>query len=163
PRILPLPGISSFSGSGGVSHTFQYKNCCDQYRNQRVLVAGSSISAHEIASDLAMLGATVISSSRRQRYIIPKLLGGIPAEHVLSTRFGALAAEIKPLDQVGREFKELILRFYGSPEQFGALKPANDIFEAGISLSQYFLPLVAEGRIVPKPWISAIEGQTAHF
>ena len=165
PRTLPLPGISSFSGSGGVSHTFQYKNYCGQYRDQRVLVAGSSISAHEIASDLAMSGAArVISSCRRQRYIIPKLLGGLPAEHVLCTRFAALAAEIKTLDQVAREFKELLLRFYGSPEQFGALRPASDdIFEAGISLSQYFLPLVAEGRIVPKPWISAIEGQTVHF
>jgi dimethylaniline monooxygenase (N-oxide forming) len=82
---------------------------------------------------------------------------------VLSTRFAALAAETKTLDQVAREFKDLLLRFYGSPDQFGALRPANDIFEAGISLSQYFLPLVAEGRIVPKPWISAIEGQTVHF
>jgi thioredoxin reductase len=164
PRIPPLPGISSFSGSAGVSHTFQYKSCSDRYRDRRVLVAGSSISAHEIASDLAMVGAErVISSSRRQRYIIPKLLGGIPAEHVLCTRFAALAAEIMSLDQVARGFKELILRFYGSPEQYGALRPANDILEAGISLSQYFLPLVAEGRIVPKPWISAIEGQTVHF
>ena len=116
PRMPPLPGISSFSGSGGVCHTFQYENYSDQYRHQRVLVAGSSISAHETASDLAMLGAVrVISSSRRQRYIIPKLLGGIPADHVLPTRFGALAAEIMPLDQVARDFKELILQFNGSP------------------------------------------------
>jgi hypothetical protein len=111
-----------------------------------------------------MSGAVrVISSSRRQRYIIPKLLSGIPADHVSFTRFAALAAEIMPLDQVARGFKELILRSYGSPEQFGALRPADDILEAGVSLSQYYLPLVAEGRIFPKPWITTIEGQTVRF
>jgi len=33
----------------------------------------------------------------------------------------------------------------------------------GRALSQHYLPLVAEGRIVAKPWIDQIEGQTIHF
>lgn len=163
PVIPSVPGIESFSGCGGVIHTFHYKDP-DRYRGQRVLVAGCSISALEIASDLAMRGAAqVVSTFRRQRYIFHKLLAGVPTDHVVFTRFAALAEEVMPMDVLAQGFKELVLRTSGSPEQFGAYKPADNIFEAGVSQCQYYLPLVAEGRIMPKPWISAIEGQTVHF
>jgi dimethylaniline monooxygenase (N-oxide forming) len=68
-----------------------------------------------------------------------------------------------PLHMRARMLRDLVLRTSGSPERFGALKPAKNIFEAGIAQSQYYLPLVAEGRIVPKPWIAAVEDQTVHF
>ena len=51
----------------------------------------------------------------------------------------------------------------GSPEQFGAPKPADDVFEAGVTMSQFFLPLVAEGRISVKPWIESVDGKTVRF
>jgi dimethylaniline monooxygenase (N-oxide forming) len=35
--------------------------------------------------------------------------------------------------------------------------------EAGVSLSQHYLPLVAEGRITIKPWIKRIDGQRVTF
>src|SRR5262249_19175638 len=35
--------------------------------------------------------------------------------------------------------------------------------EAGVSLSQYYLPLVAEGRIEIRPWIERVDGQTVRF
>jgi dimethylaniline monooxygenase (N-oxide forming) len=59
--------------------------------------------------------------------------------------------------------QEYILRVFGSPEQFGALKPAGDFTHVGRGLSQHFLPLVAEGRIGIKPWLSAIQGQKVRF
>jgi len=163
PVIPDVPGLSAFAGVGGVAHTFHYKHP-ERYRGQRVLVAGCSISALEIASDLAMLGAArVVSSNRRQRYVLHKLLAGVPADHLMFTRFAALAEEALPREIVAQEFKEFVTRTSGSPEQFGALKPAENVFEAGFTLCQHFLPLVAEGRIVPKPWISAIEGETVRF
>ena len=36
-------------------------------------------------------------------------------------------------------FKQFVLAVAGSPEQFGAPKPADDVFEAGITMSQFFL------------------------
>jgi hypothetical protein len=59
--------------------------------------------------------------------------------------------------------KALLLRTSGSPEQFGAPKPVENVFDAGITQSQHFLPLVAEGRIDVKPWIAKIDGKTAYF
>ena len=43
------------------------------------------------------------------------------------------------------------------------LEPAGDFATVGRALSQHYLPLVAEGRIVVKPWIDKIAGQTVQF
>jgi dimethylaniline monooxygenase (N-oxide forming) len=163
PVIPQVPGLGSFTGSRGVIHAFRYKEP-EEYRGLRVLVAGCAISALEIASDLAMLGAArVVSAYRRQRYVLPKLFAGVPTDHVAFTRFSALCTEAFPPEALATKLKELVLRANGSPEQFGAFKPAEDIAEAGITLSQYFLPLVAEGRIAVKPWIRTVDEKRVTF
>jgi cation diffusion facilitator CzcD-associated flavoprotein CzcO len=74
-------------GQGGVLHSFQYKDPED-FRGKRVLVVGCAISALEIASDLAMPGASrVVTTFRRQRYVMQKLVAGVP-----SARFAAFNA-----------------------------------------------------------------------
>jgi hypothetical protein len=129
-----------------------------------VLVGGCAISSVEIASDLANLGAKrVVLTNRKQRYVLPKLVNGVPLDHVAFTRFSALSKEWFPMAAVGAGFKQFVLTVAGSPEQFGAPKPADDVFEAGITMSQYFLPLVAEGRIFVKPWIESVNGKTVRF
>jgi dimethylaniline monooxygenase (N-oxide forming) len=163
PFIPQLPGLGSFTGSEGVIHGFHYKNP-SSFRGKRVLVAGCAISALEIASDLAMIGAErVISTFRRQRYIVPKLVAGIPSDALTFTRFAALTAEITPAEIMGQRMQEYIHRVFGSPEQFGAFAPSGDFLTVGRGLSQHYLPLVAEGRIVVRPWIEQITGQTVQF
>lgn len=163
PAIPEIPGLRSFSGPGGVVHAFHYRQP-ESYRDRRVLVAGCSISALEIASDLAMQGAArIVSTHRRQRYVIPKLLAGVPAEHMIFTRFAALASETYAKETLAQGMREFIVRTCGSPEQFGAPKPADDVLAAGITQCQHYLPLVAEGRIHIRPWIREIEGQTVRF
>jgi thioredoxin reductase len=163
PQIPDVPGLERFTGSLGVTHTFRYKDP-DRYRGARVLVCGCSISSLEIASDLAMLGAArVVCANRRQRYVIQKLVAGIPVDHVAFTRFAALAGESFPPEVTAQGLKALILRTSGSPEQFGAPKPADSVFEAGITLSHHYLPLVSEGRIVCRPWLKDVREQTVTF
>jgi dimethylaniline monooxygenase (N-oxide forming) len=163
PSIPSLPGLESFSGSDGVIHSFHYKDPTS-FRGKRVLVAGCAISALEIASDLAMLGAArVISTFRRQRYVVQKLVAGVPSDAISFTRFAALTGEVTRKEIVGEAMQQYVLRVFGSPEQFGAFEPAGDFVTVGRALSQHYLPLVAEGRIVPKPWIDKIAGQTVHF
>jgi dimethylaniline monooxygenase (N-oxide forming) len=163
PAIPNIAGLASFSGVRGVAHAFTYKQP-ESYRGLRILVAGCSISALEIASDLAMLGAArVISTNRRQRYILHKLLAGVPLDQLAFTRFSVLSEECLPMETVDRALKHFITQSSGSPEQFGAPKPADCVFEAGITQSQHFLPLVSEGRIEIKPWIAEVNGQTVRF
>jgi hypothetical protein len=79
------------------------------------------------------------------------------------TRFAALNAEVTPRELLGKKMQDYVLRVFGNPEQFGALRPAGDFLTVGRALSQHFLPLVAEGRIVVKPWIMEIQGRKVRF
>lgn len=163
PVIPKLPGLDSFCGELGVLHSFEYKNP-ESFRGKRVLVVGCAISALEIASDLALLGAArIVSTYRRQRYVTQKLVAGVPSDTLAFNRFAALKAEVTPRELLGRTTQDYILRVFGSPEQFGAMKPSGDFLSVGRALSQHFLPLVAEGRIVIKPWIREVEGKSVLF
>jgi hypothetical protein len=163
PLIPPLAGLDSFCGQGGVLHSFQYKDPVG-FRGKRVLVVGCAISALEIASDLAMLGASrVVSTFRRQRYVTQKLVAGVPTDVIVNTRFAALNAEVTPRELLCENIQGWILGTFGSPERFGALRPAGNFLTVGRALSQHFLPLVADGRIAVKPWIREVQGLKVTF
>jgi cation diffusion facilitator CzcD-associated flavoprotein CzcO len=163
PDMPAIAGLSGFAGRGGASHSSQYRGP-ELYRGQSVLVAGCSISALEIASELAASGVAKVSvAMRRQRYVLQKLLAGVPTDHVAFTRFAAQAGRVLPPEAIAAAMKQMVLENCGSPEQFGAPRPDDNIFAAGLTQSQNYLALVAEGRIQPRPWIEAIDGQTVHF
>ena len=163
PSLPSISGLDSFTGSGGVVHSFDYKGP-DPYRGRRVVVVGGSVSALEIASDLAMTGdVRVLAASRRQRYVLPGLVAGVPVGHVVFTRYAGLLGEALPPPAMAEGMKAFVLGASGSPEQYGALPAADDLMAAGLTQSQYFLPLVAEGRITPKPRILEVAGGTVRF
>jgi dimethylaniline monooxygenase (N-oxide forming) len=111
-----------------------------------------------------MLGAeSVTTTNRRQRYVLPKLVGGVPLDAVMLNRWSVLAGELFPPAAMEDGFKQFILRVVGTPQQYGALAAHPLIKDAGITLSQHFLPLVAEGRINTKPWMAAVDGQKVSF
>ena len=163
PHTPPVPGLSSFSGTAGAGTTFDYREPT-RYLGQRVLVAGGAISALELATGLAHLGAArIVVAQRRQRYVLPKFAAGVPSDHRIFTRYGVLAADTLPPIEVGRQLKEIVVEAGGSPEQYGAPTPDPSLFAAGVTLSQDFLPLVGEGRITLRPWMTSIDGQTVTF
>jgi dimethylaniline monooxygenase (N-oxide forming) len=79
------------------------------------------------------------------------------------TRAAALLSEVLPPDELATGMKSTVVKAAGRPDQFGAPAAAENIFAAGISQSQHFLPAVAEGRITVRPWIERIEGRTVRF
>lgn len=163
PNIPAVPGLAAFSGPGGATHVASYRGPLP-YQGQRVLVAGHSISAVEIASELALKGASrVIVASRRHRYVLQKLLAGVPIEHRVYTRYAALAARAFPAETLAANFRDFIVRTSGHPTQFGAPCHADDPYAAGFTQNQYYLPLVAEGRIHPRPWLARIDGRRVTF
>jgi dimethylaniline monooxygenase (N-oxide forming) len=163
PAIPAVPGLETFSGSAGAISTYRYRDG-SAYRGKRVLVAGCAISALEIASEVAELGAArVVVTQRRQRYIAPKFAAGVPSDHRLYTRYGALATETLAAAEVEHLLKEIVVGAAGSPDQYGAPAPDPSLFAAGVTLSQHYLPLVAEGRISVRPWMKSIAGSTVTF
>ncbi|GAA4336524.1 NAD(P)-binding domain-containing protein [Variovorax defluvii] len=163
PEVPDVPGLKTFSGRMGIAHSSAYRGT-RRHRNGHFLVAGCAISALEVASELCMSGARrVVVCYRRQRYVLPKLKAGVPTDHLLFTREQAEAEDALPRGEFGARLKALVLASGGSPEQYGLPRPADDIFEAGLTLSQHYLPLVAEGRIQVRPWIDRIEGTEVRF
>ena len=162
--VLPeVRGLASFTGDGGIGHSFEYKEP-EKFWKKRVLVGGCAISALEIASDLVMSGAAeVVCCNRRQRYVLPKLAGGVPMDHLLFSRFAAHAAETFPAEMNSANLNQMVKRLAGRPEQYGAHAAHDDVLAAGVSLCQNFLPLVAEGRITTKPWIREVNGKRVTF
>jgi cation diffusion facilitator CzcD-associated flavoprotein CzcO len=163
PMVPAIPGLPTFGGRCGAVHAFAYKDPAS-YRGRRVLVVGCAVSALEIACDLVAAGAAhVVTASRRQRYIMPKIAAGVPVDHVMHTRAAVIARETRPGDTVAADLKRFIVQNFGSPDQFGALVPHADVRVAGLTQCQNYLPLVAEGRIAVKPWIESIEGPLVDF
>ncbi|MFG1929262.1 flavin-containing monooxygenase [Mycobacterium sp. NPDC048908] len=163
PSIPPVSGVDTFTGSAGVTSTYQYRGS-EMFAGKRVLIAGGAISALEIAAELAHVGAArVVLTQRRQRYVLPKFASGVPSDHRIFTRFGTLAAEHLPPAEVDRQLKEIVVEAGGSPEQYGAPAPDPSLFTAGVTLSQHYLPLVAEGRISVRPWLTSVSNTTVTF
>ena len=162
PAIPAVPGLDTFNGSAGVISTYQYREP-DRYLGNRVLVAGGAISALEIAAELAQLGAQVVVAQRRQRYVLPKFAAGVPSDHRIFTRYGTLSNESLPPAEIDRQLKEIVVEAGGSPEQYGAPRPHPSLFAAGVTLSQQYLPLVAEGRITVRPWLESVTDGTVIF
>ncbi|SOX52805.1 dimethylaniline monooxygenase [Mycobacterium ahvazicum] len=161
--VPAVPGLETFSGSAGAISTYHYRGGL-AYHGKRVLVAGCAISALEIASEVAELGAArVVVTQRRQRYIVPKFAAGVPSDNRLYTRYGALATEALTTADVDEFLKEIVVGAAGSPDQYGAPAPDPSLSVAGVTLSQHYLPLVAEGRISARPWMKSVAGPTVTF
>lgn len=163
PFVPDIAGLGGFAGEGGVRHSFSYTGPAGD-RDRAVVVAGCSISALEIASELALAGARRVTVTlRRQRYVLPKLIAGVPTDHVAFTRGAAMAGAVMPPAEVAQALRHLVTSSAGSPEQVGAPPPEGDIFTAGLTQSQHYLSLVAEGRIQVRPWIAGIDGREVRF
>jgi dimethylaniline monooxygenase (N-oxide forming) len=162
PYVPSVPGLESFTGPAGAMATYHYRDPAP-YLHKRVLVAGGAISALEIASELAQLGVSVVVAQRRQRYVLAKFAAGVPSDARIFTRYGTLANETLPQAEVDRQLKEIVVEAGGSPEQYGAPAPDPSLFAAGVTLAQQYLPLVAEGRITVRPWLTSVDGQRVTF
>lgn len=163
PAIPAVAGLETFSGPAKAISTYHYRDGF-AYRGKRVLVAGCAVSALEIASELAEFGAArVVVTQRRQRYVLPKFAAGVPSDLRIYTRYGALATETLAAAEIDRQLKEIVVGAAGSPEQYGAPAPDPSLFAAGVTLGQHYLPLVAEGRIAIRPWMTRVAETTVTF
>ncbi len=155
-----ITGLHAFTGR--VSHSLHYRGA-RPFQGQTLVVAGCGVSALEIATELAHAEARVIVCSRRQRYIMNKIVAGVPVDHSVMTRSAALSAEHRSPRDVCDDMQSLLLRTAGDPRSWGTLPTSGNVLEAGITLNQSFLSLVADGRIACRPWIQSIAGNSLRF
>ncbi len=163
PEIPDVPGLDGFTGKGGVLHSHRYKDPF-ALRDMNIVVLGGSISSMEVASDQSMMGmGRVYMSQRRQRYVMPKMMAGVPLEYYAFTLEGVLAAETATEEELLAGAKEFLELQGGNPARYGAPAPHSDMAKAGVTGSQHYLNLVAEDRIDVRPWVSRVEGDRVTF
>ena len=153
------PGIGAFDGD--VLHAFDYPGA-ESFRDRATLVYGNGISGIEIASDIAPV-APVVSAFRKQRYVIQKVVEGVPSDWQWYSLFGALERRLLPPEELGRRLRDRVLRVAGSPADVGAPAPDPDILVAGLALCQDYLAQIGDGAIACRPSIAAIDGHTVTF
>lgn len=146
-----------------VLHSQDYRGAA-ACSGRRVLVLGGAISSLEIASDLALHGAhRLVCSYRSQAYVMGKLAGTVPTDHISYSLYEALAAERLDSARNAHRIRDFIVAQFGSPADHGAQLPAADLRTAGVTKCEDFLRLVSAGRITVRPWVERMEDGHAVF
>jgi cation diffusion facilitator CzcD-associated flavoprotein CzcO len=158
PSSLPPAGL----GSGPrLLHAFDYRTR-DEFRGLRVLVYGGGDSGLEIAGELAAEDSIeVVSACARPRHVLPKVCRGLPAEWQWFNEFAALLAHGLDRGELAAALSRAVLELGGGPLRCGA--PPPDILATGVSQSQGYPALLAEGRIEVKPDVEGLEGEEVRF
>ena len=152
-------GLVGFTGE--LIHAYDYPGA-EHFRDRRTLVYGNGVSGHEIASDIATIGG-VVSSYRKPRYVLQKVVDGVPSDGQWYTHVGALRRRMLERQDFGKSLRERVVRIAGNPVDFGAPEPDRDILVAGHSLCQDYLLQVREGSITCRPGIAGVGGHTVTF
>ena len=162
PRFPATPGLARMRVDGRAVHSFDYRGP-DEFRGRRVLVYGNSISGVEIASDLAADNTIeVISACRHPRYVLQKVVRGIPTDWRWFNRFFGLLGEALPPEQVAAGIRDGVLAEAGDPVRYGGLAVDRNAAPK-LSMSQEYLAYVAEGRIAPRGAVESVRGRTVRF
>jgi cation diffusion facilitator CzcD-associated flavoprotein CzcO len=162
PRFPAVRGLTRPVADQRVLHAFDYRGR-DEFRGKRVLVYGNSISGLEIASDLAADHTiTVTSACRRPRYVIQKVVRGLPTDWRYFNRLAALLGAALPPEAVAAGMRQAVLAEAGDPARYGGLA-VDPQSPPALSQSQEYLAHVAEGRIAVRPGVESAEGETVRF
>jgi len=161
PHIPVVPGLNKFTGT--VSHVFNYRRNTD-YNNKRVLVLGNRVSGSDVAGDLSLNESVdVISSCRKPKYIVTKVMNGEPGDHQLYTRFRSLSEKAFPAGENAKRLKDFIIDSCGNPADFGCITPADNILEAGVTISDDYLVQVQKKRITQKGNVNHFNARSVVF
>ena len=162
PRFPATPGLARLRVDGRVLHSFRYRGR-DEFRGRRVLVYGNSISGVEIASDLAADSTIeVISACRHPRYVLQKVVRGIPTDWRWFNRFSGLLGAALPPERVAAGIRDGALAEAGDPARYGGLAVDPDA-PPKLSMSQEYLAYVAEGRIAARGAVESFDGRVVRF
>lgn len=147
-------------------------------RDKRVIVVGLGSSAAELAAELSNPDATagqasqVILSARSGRWVLPKIMDGVPLDsrsphssEPLSTLMRMLPGETGTW--LARRVLAKILRArsakLGGSEALGLPAPSIQPWEDRPTMSMEFIPALQRGRIDVRPGIKRFDGSTVHF
>lgn len=147
----PVPG--TFSGQQ--MHSCEYLDPTPM-RGKRMVVVGFGNTAVDIAVECSYVADSLILSCWRGAHVIPRYVLGKPADHYPDSPW--LPFRLRRLSQ--GVVRRLIL---GSPAAHGLPAPGHRFGQASPTISSTLLPCLAEGRILTRRGLVALDGEHAVF
>ncbi|MDJ0797101.1 MAG: NAD(P)-binding domain-containing protein [Calothrix sp. MO_167.B12] len=139
---------------GEIIHSKDYKRP-EQLHGKRVLVIGGGNSACDLAAEAARVGTKCVLSMRESVWFIPKTFAGIPVVDLIQ---GWMPEWFQRLMIYG-----IICLTFGKHKHYGMSKPKHRIFEKHPTLNNEVPYYIKHGRIIPKPGIHNLDGNSVKF
>lgn len=157
PRTADFPG--EFTGESIHSHHYIDPTDPLDFKKKRILVVGIGNSAADIAVELSSkaLQNEVTLSTRSSAWIVPKYMGGLPADKYFVT-----IPQI-PLHWQRWMIQKMQVMAGSNPELYGLPKPNHKFFEAHPTQSVELPLRLGSGDITPKVNVARLDGRTVHF
>jgi cation diffusion facilitator CzcD-associated flavoprotein CzcO len=153
PKQPDFPG--EFSGESLHSRAYRSR---ESLRGRNVLIVGIGNSGADIACDAAPVARRTLLASRRGAHVIPRHLFGRPTDTFV-TPFGSRL----PL-ALQRLLYALLLRLErGRQVDYGLSPPPTRLLSEHPTLSSGLLPLIRDGKVLPRPNIDRLDGERVIF
>jgi cation diffusion facilitator CzcD-associated flavoprotein CzcO/amino acid transporter len=143
PNQVELPGSDAFTG--GIRHSVDFRDGLE-LRGKKVLIVGAGNSGVDIASDAARHADAAYLSVRRGYRFVPKHIGGLPIDAVLS----GLIDPPKGM-ALSNDVNELLDTLVGDLTRLGLPAPDHDALASHPILNSQVLHHLAHGDLVAKP------------
>jgi amino acid transporter len=155
PNRAELPGAESYTGT--IRHSVEFRDGLE-LRGKRVLIVGAGNSGVDIASDAARHADQAYLSVRRGYRFIPKHIGGLPIDAVLT---GAIdpPASMALTNDVNAMLDALV----GDLTRFGLPAPDHDALASHPIINSQVLHHLSHGDLVAKPDVDHLTAHGAVF
>ena len=143
PNRTELPGTEAFAGI--IRHSVEFRDGLE-LRGKRVLIVGAGNSGVDIASDAARHADEAYLSVRRGYRFIPKHIGGLPIDAVLT---GAI--DPPPGMVLSNDVNAMLDTLVGDLTRLGLPAPDHDALASHPIINSQVLHHLAHGDLVAKP------------
>ena len=156
--------------NGKIIHSVEMKSVHD-FKGQRVLVVGSSVSGSDISSELARKGkcAKVVNSVRTVPYYVSRVAPGtnLSSDQVMWKRLPCWLSKVLPDSVTSKGMKAEILANY--PDQLPdgcageGFIPDPDILKAGVGFTSDYVPCIRQKKLTLKLSVKSASGNQVTF
>jgi hypothetical protein len=158
---LTVPRQADFPGrfDGEQLHSHHYRTATP-FEGKRVLVIGIGNSGVDIAVDVCRQAQSVVLSTRRGAWLMPKYIFGIPTDRWS----GFFTRKLKlPTPWARALVHKLAYLSIGDQERFGIPKPEHPIWREHACVSQDLLSCIGHGWISVKRNVKELRGASVLF
>lgn len=150
--------VNDFAGT--LSHSHDFKRL-EPFRNKQVLVIGGGNSACDVAVETARVSARTDISWRRGYWILPKLILGLPSDHIYY--FVNRNLPWLPLG-IRLRLLQAFLRFItGGHQLYGLKEPDHPFGATHPTINSELLYSLRHGKVTPRSDIDYIQGNRVYF